>query len=395
MQKQTIRDIEVTGQRVFLRVDYNVQFDDGAILDDFRLRESLPTIRDLQERGAKVIVCSHRGRPGGRVVEELRNEPVARHLSTLLGKTVKSVRDCIGPEVEHAVAAMQPGDVLLLENVRFYAEEEANDREFSRKLASLADIFVSDAFGTAHRAHASVVGIAGYLPAVAGLLMERELDYLGRVAENPERPFAIILGGAKVSEKLAILRHLSAQADLICIGGGIANTFLKAQGIDVGASLVEDERIEDALEIMRQAARRDDLRLLMPTDVVIANAAGERINTVSVNRVPPGWRILDLGRQTLDDIREALAPMKTVVWNGPIGFFERPPFDKGSIDVARILADLVGATTVVGGGETAAAVARAGVSDRISHVSTGGGASLEMLEGRTLPGVAVLRDCVE
>ncbi len=395
MQKQTIRDIDVTGQRVFLRVDYNVQFDDGAILDDFRLRESLPTIRDLQERGAKVIVCSHRGRPGGRVVEELRNEPVARHLSTLLGKTVKSVRDCIGPEVEHAVAAMQPGDVLLLENVRFYAEEEANDREFSRKLASLADIFVSDAFGTAHRAHASVVGIAGYLPAVAGLLMERELDYLGRVAENPERPFAIILGGAKVSEKLAILRHLSAQADLICIGGGIANTFLKAQGIDVGASLVEDERIEDALEIMRQAARRDDLRLLMPTDVVIANAAGERINTVSVNRVPPGWRILDLGRQTLDDIREALAPMKTVVWNGPIGFFERPPFDKGSIDVARILADLVGATTVVGGGETAAAVARAGVSDRISHVSTGGGASLEMLEGRTLPGVAVLRDCVE
>jgi len=395
VQKQTIRDIDVTGQRVFLRVDYNVQFDDGAILDDFRLRESLPTIRFLEERGAKIIICSHRGRPGGRVVEELRNEPVARHLSTLLGRTVKSVRDCIGPEVEHAVAGMQPGEVLLLENVRFYPEEEANDREFSRKLASLADVFVSDAFGTAHRAHASVVGIAEYLPGVAGLLMERELDYLGRVAENPERPFAIILGGAKVSEKLAILRNLSEHADLICIGGGIANTFLKAQGIDVGASLVEDERIEDALEIMRLAARRDDLRLLMPTDVVIANAAGERINTVSVNRIPPGWRILDLGRQTLDDIREALAPMKTVVWNGPIGFFERPPFDKGSIDVARILADLVGATTVVGGGETAAAVARAGVSDRISHVSTGGGASLEMLEGKTLPGVAVLRDRVE
>lgn len=395
MQKQTIRDIDVTGQRVFLRVDYNVQFDDGAILDDFRLRESLPTIRLLGQRAAKIVICSHRGRPGGRVVEELRNEPVARHLSTLLGKTVKSVRDCIGPDVEHAVAAMKPGDVLLLENVRFYPEEEANDREFSRKLASLADVFVSDAFGTAHRAHASVVGIAEYLPGVAGLLMERELEYLGRVAENPERPFAIILGGAKVSEKLAILRNLCEHADLICIGGGIANTFLKAQGIDVGASLVEDERIEDALEIMRLAARRDDLRLLMPTDVVIANAAGERINTVSVNRVPPGWRILDLGRQTLDDMREALAPMKTVVWNGPIGFFERPPFDRGSIDVARILADLAGATTVVGGGETAAAVARAGVSDRISHVSTGGGASLEMLEGRTLPGVAVLRDRVE
>ena len=395
MQKQTIRDIDVTGQRVFLRVDYNVQFDDDTILDDYRLQESIPTIRLLQERGAKIILCSHRGRPGGRVVEELRNEPVARHLSALLGTPVTSVRDCVGPEVEHAVAAMRPGDMLLLENVRFYPEEEANDREFSRKLASLADMFVSDAFGTAHRAHASVVGIAEFLPAVAGLLMERELKYLGKVAMNPERPFAIILGGAKVSEKLAILRNLCDQADLICIGGGIANTFLKAQGIDVGASLVEDERIEDALEVMRMAARRKDLRLLMPTDVVIANAAGERINTVSVNRVPPEWRILDLGRQTIDDMREALSTMKTVVWNGPIGFFERPPFDKGSIDVARILADLVGATTVVGGGETAAAVARAGVTDRISHVSTGGGASLEMLEGKTLPGVAVLHDRVE
>jgi phosphoglycerate kinase len=395
VHKQTIRDIDVSGQRVFLRVDYNVQFDGDEILDDYRLQESLPTIRLLQEQGAKVIICSHRGRPAGQVVEELRNEPVARHLSTLLGTTVVAVRDCVGPEPERAVAAMQPGDVILLENVRFYAEEEANDPEFSRKLASLADIFVSDAFGTAHRAHASVVGIAAYLPAVAGLLMERELEYLGKVAMNPERPFAIILGGAKVAEKLAILGNLCEQADLICIGGGIANTFLKAQGIDVGASLVEDDRIEDALEVMRMAARRSDLRLLMPTDVVIANAAGERINTVSVNRVPPEWRILDLGRQTIDDMREALSTMKTVVWNGPIGFFERPPFDKGSLDVARILADLVGATTVVGGGETAAAVARAGVSDRISHVSTGGGASLELLEGRVLPGVAVLRDRVE
>jgi phosphoglycerate kinase len=395
VHKQTIRDIDVTGQRVFLRVDYNVQFDDGTILDDYRLQESIPTIRLLQERGAKVIICSHRGRPAGRVVEELRNEPVARHLAVLLGQDVTSVRDCVGPEVEAAVAAMQPGDVVLLENVRFYAEEESNDREFSRKLASLADVFVSDAFGTAHRAHASVVGIAEFLPAVAGLLMERELEYLGKVAMHPERPFAIILGGAKVSEKLAILKNLSDQADLICIGGGIANTFLKAQGIDVGASLVEDDRIEDALEVMRTAAMRNDLRLLMPTDVVIANAAGERINTVSVNRVPPEWRILDLGRQTIDDMREALSTMKTVVWNGPIGFFERPPFDRGSIDLAHILADLVGATTVVGGGETAAAVARAGVSDRISHVSTGGGASLELLEGRVLPGVAVLRDRAE
>ncbi len=392
MNKQTVRDIDLAGKRVFLRVDYNVQFAGDTILDDHRLKESLPTLQYLIEQGAKVIACSHRGRPGGKFVEELHNAPVAAHLSTLLGCEVRSVTDCVGPEVQAAVDAMQPGDVLLLENVRFYAEEEANDPEFARQLASLADVFVSDAFGTAHRAHASVVGVGHYLPAVAGLLMERELNYVGRIATDGDRPLGIILGGAKVADKIAILRHLVDRASVICVGGGIANTFLKAQGLDVGASLVENDRIEDALDIMRQAAMRDDLRLVMPTDVVIGDASSEHVATVSVNRIPPGFRILDLGRQTIEDIRETLRPMRTVVWNGPVGFFEREPFDRGSLEIAKILADMVGATTVVGGGETAAAVSRAGVQDRISHVSTGGGASLEMLQGAALPGVEILRD---
>ena len=391
MHKQTIRDIDLSGKRVFLRVDYNVQFDDDQILDDMRLRESLPTIHALQEQGAKIIACSHRGRPAGKVVEELRNAAVAAHLGKLLGQEVKAIRSCVGPEAEAAVAAMQPGDVILLENVRFHAEEEENDPEFARQLAALADVFVCDAFGTAHRAHASVVGIAQHLPAVAGLLMERELEYLEQII-TPKRPFAIILGGAKIADKLAILTNLARHADLICVGGGIANTFLKAQGIDVGSSLVENDRIDDAFEVMRTAALRDDLRLIIPTDVVIADPGGERVNTVSVNRVPPGFRILDVGRQTIEDMREALQEMNTVVWNGPLGFFEREPFDRGTIEIARVLAFLPHAVTVVGGGETAAAVQRAGVADRVSHVSTGGGASLEMLQGITLPGVAVLRD---
>ena len=394
MHKQTIRDIDVSGKRVFLRVDYNVQFDGDQILDDMRLTESLPTIRALQAQGAKIIACSHRGRPAGKVVEELRNAPVAAYLSQLLEQHVEAVQSCVGPEAEAAVAAMHPGDVILLENVRFHPEEEENDPEFARQLASLADLFVCDAFGTAHRAHASVVGVAHHLPAVAGLLMERELDYLERVIE-PKRPFAIILGGAKIADKIGILNNLAHSADLICVGGGIANTFLKAQGIDVGASLVENDRIDDAFEVMRTAAQRDDLRLIIPTDVVIADPSGQRVNNVSVHRVPPGFRILDIGKQTVEDMREALQEMNTVVWNGPVGFFEREPFDRGTIELARTLAFLPHAITVVGGGETAAAVQRAGVADRISHVSTGGGASLEMLQGIQLPGVAVLRDRIE
>ena len=392
MKKQTIRDIDLQGKRVFLRVDYNVQFTDGRILDDHRLRESIPTIWALQGAGARIIICSHRGRPGGEVVEALRNAPVAAHLAKLLETEVKSIPVCVGPEAQAAADALQPGEILMLENVRFHAEEEANVDEFSRQLASLADIYVSDAFGTAHRAHASVVGVPKFIPGVAGLLMEREVDYLTRVTDNPERPFGLILGGAKVAEKLSILNYLCDIADVICVGGAIANTFFAAQGIDVGGSLAERDRIDDAFSVMRQAAERDGLRLVLPRDVVISDPSGDIIEAVSVNRVPPGFRILDIGPETIEDFRAALAPMRTVAWNGPMGFFEREPFDRGSLEVARILAALPDATTVVGGGETAAAVARAGVADQISHCSTGGGASLRLLEGRSLPGLEVLAD---
>jgi len=392
MRKQTIRDIDLQGKRVFLRVDYNVQFVNGRILDDHRLRESIPTIWALQGAGARIIICSHRGRPGGEVVEELRNSPVAEHLSTLLEQQVRSVPVCVGPEAQAAVDALEPGEIVVLENVRFHAEEESNDPDFARALADLADVYVSDAFGTAHRAHASVVGVPTYLPGVAGLLMEREVDYLSRIIDAPERPLGLILGGAKVTEKLAILEHLCDQADVICVGGGIANTFLMAQGIDVGASLAEPERIEDAFAVMRKAAKRPDLKLVLPRDVVISDSAGETVDAVSVNLIPPDFRILDVGPDTVEDFRAALAPMRTIAWNGPMGLFEREPFDRGSLEVARLLADLDDATTVVGGGETAAAVARAGVTDRISHCSTGGGASLQLLEGRVLPGLEALID---
>lgn len=392
MKKQTIRDIDLQGRRVFLRVDYNVQFLDGRILDDHRLRESIPTICTLQEAGARIVICSHRGRPGGKVVEELSNAPVAEHLSKLIGKKVATVSDCVGLEAQAAVDALEPGDVLVLENVRFYQEEEDNDPEFAKALAELADVYVSDAFGTAHRAHSSVVGVPKHLPAVAGLLMEREVNYLSSVIDNPKRPLGLVLGGAKVAEKLSILEFLCDNADVICVGGGIANTFLIAQGIDVGTSLAEPDRIEDAFKVMRKAAQRPDLKLVLPRDVVISDASGSIVTTVSVNLIPPDFRILDIGPDTIEDFRAALKPMQTIAWNGPMGLFEREPFDHGSLEIAELLANLPGAMTVVGGGETAAAVARAGVSDRISHCSTGGGASLQLLEGRSLPGLEALLD---
>ncbi len=392
MRKQTIRDIDLHDKRVFLRVDYNVQFVNEQILDDHRLRESIATIWALQGAGAKIVICSHRGRPGGEIVDELRNAPVAAHLSTLLDREVKYVPECVGPVAKAAVEALEPGGIVLLENVRFHAEEEANDPDFARELGDLADIYVSDAFGTAHRAHASVVGVPAFLPAVAGLLMEREVDYLSRVTDDPERPFGLILGGAKVTEKLAILEFLCDRADVICVGGGIANTFLMAQGIDVGASLVEPDRIEDTFNVMRKAAIRPGLKLVLPRDVVISDASGETVTAVSVNLIPPDFRILDIGPDTIEDFKAALAPMRTIAWNGPVGLFEHEPFDQGSLEIAHLLADLPDATTVVGGGETAAAIARAGVTDRISHCSTGGGASLQLLEGRSLPGLEALLD---
>lgn len=390
--KRSIRDIDLAGRRVFLRVDYNVQVDDGAVIDDMRLRESLPTIAYLREAGASVILCSHRGRPRGQVVENLRNVPVATHLSRLIETPVRSVGDCIGPEAEAAAAGLEPGELLMLENVRFHPGEEENDPAFSKQLARLADVYVSDAFGTAHRAHASIVGVPQYLPAVAGLLLEREIAALGGLTE-PERPFGIVIGGAKVSDKIAILRHLAAKAEVICVGGGVANTFLAEQGFDVADSLWDRDGLDAARDVLEQAAARRDLRLYLPVDAVVGFGAADagHIRKVPVDSVPPDWRILDIGPATVELFRTALHPMRTVVWNGPLGLFEREPFDYGSLAMAEMLADLDG-QVVIGGGETAAAVQRAGIEDRIAHISTGGGASLAMLQGHALPAVDALDD---
>ncbi|MEZ4503390.1 MAG: phosphoglycerate kinase [Dehalococcoidia bacterium] len=393
MLKKTIRDIDLDGKRVLLRTDYNVQIDEGGILDDRRLRESIPTIEYLRDHGAKVIILSHRGRPHGAVVEGLRNAPVAGYLAQLLGTPVGAAEDCVGPAAHAAIGAMRNGDVLLLENVRFHEEEEANDPEFGAQLASLGDIYVDDAFGTAHRAHATIVGIAQHLPAVAGFLMEKEVEHLGEVTENPDRPFGIVLGGAKMSDKIQILEHLLDHTDVVCIGGGMANTFLAAQGIDVARSLLEQDRIDMARSILERAAQRSDLKFILPTDVVVSigNPENGNVATVPVGDVPSGWRILDIGPATVEAFREALNTCRTVVWNGPMGLFEQARFANGSLEVARIFAKL-DATTIVGGGETAAVVRQAGVESHISHISTGGGASLEMLEGKSLPGVQVLLD---
>ena len=392
MKKKTIRDVDVRGKRVLLRVDYNVQVVDGRVVDDMRLVESLPTIRALREAGACIVVCSHLGRPKG-VDASLSNTPIARHLTNLLGLPVQTAKDCIGDEVEALTRAMNPGDILMLENVRFHDEEEENDEAFSAALAKLGDIYVNDAFGTAHRAHASTVGVTKHLPAYAGLLLEREVDYLSRVTEAPERPFGIILGGSKVSDKIGILENLVENADVICIGGAIANTFLKARGIDVADSLVENEGLAGARYIMALAEHRGGIEIVLPSDVVVAfgGADAAQVRTVSVAQIPVNWRVLDIGAGTVQAFANALRPTKTVVWNGPVGLFERAPFDRGSLAVARIVGEL-NATTVVGGGETAAVVRRAGVADRMSHISTGGGASLSMLQGKSLPAVDALLD---
>ena len=392
LHKRTIRDIDLDGRRVLLRVDYNVQVLDGAVVDDLRLRESLPTLAYLREHGARIVICSHRGRPRGQVVEDLRNASVAAHLSRLLETPVPSLQACVGPEVEAATHELGRGELLTLENVRFHAEEEANDPEFATQLAALGDVYVSDAFGTAHRAHASIVGVPEHLPAVAGLLLEREVSALARLSK-PEHPFGLVLGGAKVSDKIAILRHLCDEANVICVGGGVANTFLVAQGIDVADSLWDEAGLDDAHSVLAEVESRGDLRFYLPVDAVVAFGAADRthVRRVPVDHVPSGWRILDIGPASVELFRSALEPMRTVVWNGPLGWFEHEPFDYGSLAMAELLADL-DADVVVGGGETAAAVQRAGVADRISHISTGGGASLAMLQGLPLPAVTALDD---
>ncbi len=392
MRKQTIRDVDVRGKRVLVRVDFNVPLEGGRILDDLRIRAALPTIQYLREHGARLVLCSHLGRPKGRVDESLRLAPVAARLGELLGAPVATTRDCVGAEAEAAARALGDGDVLLLENLRFHAEEEANDAAFARELASLADVYVNDAFGTAHRAHASTEGVTHYLPAVAGFLLEKEIDYLARVVAEPQRPLGAIIGGAKVSDKIAVLRNLLSKTDVLVIGGGMANTFLKATGLAVGDSLVEDDQLETARAIMSEAEQRG-LRLLLPSDVVIADrfAADARSRTVEVDQVPDGWRILDVGPRSVAAYAEALRPCKTVVWNGPLGVTEMAAFAKGSEALARALAEM-DAVTIVGGGETAALVEESGLADKFDHISTGGGAFLEFLEGRELPGVAALLD---
>lgn len=389
MNKKTICDVDVRGQRVLVRVDFNVPLKEGAVADDTRIRAALPTINYLLEQDAALILCSHLGRPKGKVVPEFRLDPVAVWLAELLGRPVQKLGDCVGLQIEAAVEAMQPGDVILLENTRFHPEERANDLEFARQLASLADIFVNDAFGAAHRAHASTEGVTHYLPAVAGFLMEKELEFLGQVTESPEHPYVAILGGAKISDKIGVIESLLAKCDRLLIGGGMANTFFKAMGFEVGDSLIEDGAVETAASLIKQAGGT----LVLPVDVVIADAFDNdaRMRIVAPNEVTPGWRILDVGPKTVSTFGSALGGAKTVVWNGPLGVFEMDNFAAGTFAVARLLADL-DAITIIGGGDSAAAVRQAGLVDQMSHVSTGGGASLEFLEGKTLPCVAVLEE---
>ncbi len=390
MRKKTLRDIDVTGRRVLVRVDFNVPLEGGAVGDDTRIRAALPTIRHLVTSGAKTVLCSHLGRPKGKPEPKYSLAPVAARLGELLGQSVRFAPDCVGAAVQDLVASMKPGDVVLLENLRFHAEEEKNDPAFAGALATLADVYVDDAFGSAHRAHASTAGVASHLPAVAGFLMERELDFLGRALADPARPFVAILGGAKVSEQIAVIENLLAKVDALLVGGGMANTFLKAQGREIGKSLVENDKVGVAERLLREAGPK----LVLPVDAVIGDRfdAGAERRTVDVAGVPAGWLILDIGPRTIAVFTERLRGAKTVIWNGPMGVFEMEPFAAGTFAVARALAALTGTTTIIGGGDSAAAVEQAGVAERITHVSTGGGASLEFLEGKELPGVAVLED---
>jgi phosphoglycerate kinase len=393
MEKQTIRDIEVDGKRVLVRVDFNVTLEEGRVGDDGRLRAVLPTIRYLQEHGAIIILCSHLGRPGGKVVGGMRLAPVGRRLSELLQEDIACIDECVGPRVEAAVKKLKPGELLLLENLRFHPGEEQNDADFARSLASLAEVFVNDGFAVAHRAHASTEGVSHYLPAVAGFLMEKELKVLGSVLHSPRRPLVVALGGAKVSDKIGVIENFLDKVDTLLVGGGMAATFLKAQGNPVGNSQVEDDRLELARGMMKRATEKG-ISLLIPVDVVVADKFGPeaKSRTVDVENVPDGWYIMDIGHRTLDMFRAEVARGKTILWNGPMGVFEFPAFSRGTRELAATMGSLNGATTVLGGGSTAEVADSLGLADRVTHISTGGGASLEFLEGKTLPGVAALMD---
>ena len=389
MDKKTVRDVALKGKRVLMRVDFNVPMAEGAVTDDKRIRAALPTIQYVLDQGASLILMSHLGRPKGGPDPEFSLKPAAEVLAKLLGKPVKMAPDCVGPEVEAMAWSLRPGDVLMLENVRFHKEEEKNDPAFAGKLAKLGEIYVNDAFGSAHRAHASTEGVARYLPAVSGFLMEQELAYLSQATENPARPYVAILGGAKVSDKIAVIENLLAKCDRLLIGGGMANTFLVAKGYNMADSLVEAEAIETAKRLLAGAGDK----LVLPVDAVVADRfdADAASQVVDVDKVPAGWRMLDIGPKSVAAFSKALQGAKLVVWNGPMGVFEFPRFAEGTFAIARLLASS-GATTVIGGGDSASAVKKAGVARQMSHVSTGGGASLEFLEGKVLPGVAALND---
>lgn len=395
MAKKTILDLkeeELKGKRVLVRVDFNVPIKNGVITDDRRIKEALPTIKYLVDRNAKVILVSHLGRPKG-FQDDLRLDPVAKRLEELLGKPVKKLNDCVGEEVEKEINAMKDGDVVLLENIRFYKEEEANDPEFAKKLAKLADLYVNDAFGTAHRAHASTAGVANYIPGVAGLLMKKEIEIMGKALEDPERPFVCILGGAKVSDKIGVIRNLINKVDVLLIGGGMMFTFLKALGYEIGKSIVEDDKLDLAKELMN-LAKEKGVKLVLPLDAVVVKEIKEDapITVKDAEKFEKDDIGVDIGPKTIQIFKEEILKAKTIVWNGPMGIFEIPPFAKGTKAIAEAIAENRDCISIVGGGDSAAAIQMLGLEDKFTHISTGGGASLEFLEGKELPGVAVLQD---
>lgn len=393
MNKKSVKDIDVKGKRVFCRVDFNVPMKDGQVTDETRIRAALPTIQYLSEQGAKVILASHLGRPKGQAVEELRLTPVAKRLSELLGKDVKKTEEAYGDAVKTEIGTMNDGDVLLLENVRFYPGEEKNDPELAKSFAELADVYVNDAFGAAHRAHASTEGIAHHLPAVSGLLMEKELDVLGKALSNPDRPFTAIIGGAKVKDKIGVIENLLEKVDNLIIGGGLAYTFVKAQGHEIGKSLLEEDKMDLANSYIAKAKEKG-VKFYMPVDVVVADDFSEDANTkvVSIEEIPSDWEALDIGPKTREIYEDVIKNSKLVIWNGPMGVFELDTFANGTKAVAQALADATDTYSVIGGGDSAAAVEKFDLADKMSHISTGGGASLEFMEGKALPGVVALND---
>ena len=393
MNKKTIRDIPLKGKRALVRVDFNVPMDEqGNVADDNRIQGAIPTIRFLVDAGARVVLMSHMGRPKGAVNPKYSLAPVAKRLAELLGQSVHMAKDVVGEDADRTVAALKDGEVAMLENLRFHAEEEKNDPDFARKLASYGDVYVNDAFGTAHRAHASTEGVTHCLPAVSGFLIEKELKFLGSALENPERPFVAVLGGAKVSDKLGVINNLLEKVDTLIIGGGMAYTFVKAQGGEIGESLLEEDKLDYARDMLKKAKEKG-VKLLLPEDVLAADSFSNDAKTqvLPIGQIPAGWQGLDIGPKTRKIFYDAVKNAKTVVWNGPMGVFEFPAFAAGTKAVAQAMADS-GGTTIVGGGDSAAAVAQLGFADQISHISTGGGASLEFLEGLELPGVAALND---